>query len=151
MKIGLSFRPATHRDVDFLLALRKLSMDQHLNVAGLTMSDGQHMDRINEFFEDSLIILINRKAVGLLKLAVFQHSLHIRQFQLMPGFQGFGIGKKVLGMVKKKAVKLNCRITLSVLLKNKALTLYRRSGFKVIGENELEYQMECSLEDCASN
>ncbi|NQY37795.1 MAG: GNAT family N-acetyltransferase [Alteromonadaceae bacterium] len=151
MKIGISFRAATHLDVDFLLELRKLSMDQHLNVAGLFMSDGQHMDRINEFFEDSLIILVNRKAVGLLKLALLQHSLHIRQFQLMPEFQGLGIGKKVLGMVKKKAVKLKRPITLNVLLKNKALTLYRRSGFKVIGENELEYQMKCSQEDCASN
>ena len=151
MKVSISFRAATHKDVGFLLGLRKITMDQHLSVAGIAMSDGQHLDRVNEFFEDSLIILVNKKAVGLLMLAVLQHSLHIRQFQLMPKFQGLGIGKKVLGMVKKKAVKLKRPITLNVLLKNPAQTLYRRLGFKVIGENELEYQMSCSLEDCSWN
>ena len=150
MKIRFSFRAATHQDIDFLLDLRKLSMNQHLIRAGLNMSDSQHIERINECFEDSYIISVKGKAIGLLKLGILNHSLHIRQFQVLPEFQGQGIGKRVLEVVKKKAVQLKRPITLNVLLENPAKTLYCRLGFKVIRENDLEYRMKCSLADCES-
>ena len=148
MKITISFKTASSEDIDFLLSLRQSSMDQHLKLAGINMTKEQHLARIHEYFEDSNLILINNNKIGVLKLGVFTQSLHIRQFQLMPRYQGQGIGKKVLEVVKKKALKLKKPITLNVLLENPAKSLYIRLGFKVIGENELEYQMKCSLADC---
>ncbi len=141
MSVLLSYRKATIEDLAFLLQLRKASMTKHLEVAGLFLSDKEHLERIKEHFNDSQLILLNNKAIGLLKLGIMQERLHIRQFQLLPKYQGKGIGYQVLKSLITKARKRNLPITLNVLLANPAKALYQRVGFKIIGQNELEYQM----------
>ena len=120
-------------------------MGQHLKVAGFKMNEAEHLERINEFLSDSHIILHNRKPIGLLKLGVMPRSLHIRQFQIMPEYQGKGIGSKVLTVVKKRALQMCLPITLNVLIKNPARALYLRHGFQIKSKNKLEFQMECPL------
>lgn len=148
MKATITFRLANQQDIAFLLLLRKRAMGQHLLDAGLDMTDEQHLVRINEFFEDSNIILCDGKAIGLLKLGVLPSSIHIRQFQLLPEFQRSGIGRKVLKLTKRRAARMNRSITLNVLLKNPAKLLYEREGFAVVNENTFEYQMCCPLSLC---
>ncbi|MBU2892402.1 GNAT family N-acetyltransferase [Colwellia sp. D2M02] len=130
-------------------------MTKHLLVAGIKMTNDQHMERIKEFYAQSHIILVDRKPVGLLKLGVvalndMEKSLHIRQLQIMPAFQGKGIGSAALDVVKKRALQLCLPITLNVLLKNPARALYLRHGFQVVSQNKLEYQLRCSLEVIAA-
>lgn len=98
------------------------------------------------FFQESNIILHNRKPIGLLKLGVMSRSLHIRQFQILPEYQGKGVGTLVLSVVKKRALQLCLPITLNVLLDNPARALYLRHGFQIKAKNKLEYQMLCPLE-----
>lgn len=148
MKISISFRQAIKDDIAFLLELRIRTMTEHFSAADISMTNQQHIERIQEYFTDSKIILVNNDAVGLIKLGVKPETLHIRQFQILPEFQGKGIGDKVLVAVKKKAVKLQRSISLNVLLKNPAKALYLRHGFTIVDENRLEYQMECALKDC---
>jgi len=145
MTITLSYRKAAIDDLQFLLELRKLTMVEHLESSGIFHSEKQHLERVKEFFNDSQIILLNDKPIGLLKLAVFSDRLHIRQFQIMPKAQGRGIGKQVLKDVIKRATQWQLSISLSVLLTNPAKELYLRVGFLVVGENELEYQMRYDL------
>ena len=146
MKITIGFRNVKKEDVDFLLLLRKKSMNQHLKKAGVVMDNNQHLARVEEFYQDSHIILSNRKPIGLLKLGVMTQSLHIRQFQILPEYQGRGIGTLVLNVVKKRALQLCLPITLNVLLDNPARALYLRHGFQIKNKNKLEYQMLCPLE-----
>jgi len=141
MKFTVSFRKAIADDRSFLLKLRKASMNNHLIEAGIIMNDEIHLKRIDEFFNDSYIICQNERSVGLIKFAVKPYNLHIRQFQIIPEYQGRGIGGYVLNVLKKKAKERALPITLNVLLKNPALKLYQRHGFVIEGENELEYQM----------
>ena len=122
MKFTVGFRKVKDDDIDFLLSLRRQTMTRHLLAAGIKMSNKQHLERIKEFFYDSQIILVDRKAVGLVKLGVVslngtEKSLHIRQLQISPKYQGKGIGSKVLSVVKKRALQLHLPITLNVLLK----------------------------------
>jgi len=141
MKMSIAFQKATHADRDFLLALRKASMTEHLSAAGLALSDEQHFERIDEFFAESHLILLNEQAIGVLKLGVLQDRLHIRQLQILPKFHNRGIGTNVIELIKRKATERSLPITLNVLLANPAKKLYQRAGFVVEGENELEYQM----------
>lgn len=155
MKFTVGFRKALPDDIDFLLSLRKRSMTQHLLAAGIKMTNDQHMERIKEFYQQTHIILVDRKPVGLLKLGVvslndMEKSLHIRQLQIMPAFQGKGIGSAALDVVKKRALQLCLPITLNVLLKNPARALYLRHGFQVVNKNKLEFQMCCPLEVIAA-
>ena len=147
MKTTIGFRKAIQADIGFLVELRKQSMTEHLAKAGIHMSDVQHLQRITEYFDDSHLILKDNQIIGLLKLGVLPLSFHIRQLQILPEFHGFGIGSKVLELVKKKAEEANLAITLNVLLKNPAKNLYLRQGFVVVGENELEYQMRWQIKN----
>jgi len=144
-KIIIGFRQAQQSDIAYLLQLRKSSMGEHLIAAGLNLSDQQHLERINEYFGDSFIILMNKQPIGLIKLGVLPDKLHIRQLQISPEYQGKGVGGNVVALVKNKAKALKLPLTLNVLLANPAISLYLRHGFVVIGQNELEYQMRCEL------
>jgi GNAT superfamily N-acetyltransferase len=155
MKFTVGFRRVNDADIDFLLSLRKRSMTKHLLDAGIRMSNDEHLVRIKEFYYQSHIILVDRKPAGVLKLGVITQknmdkSLHIRQLQIMPAFQGKGIGSMVLGVVKKRALQLCLPITLNVLLKNPARALYLRHGFQVVSKNKVEFQLCCPLEVIAA-
>ncbi len=88
--------------------------------------------------------------MGVVSLKGTKKSLHIRQLQILPEYQGQGIGSKVLSVVKKRALHLQLPITLNVLLKNPARGLYLRHGFQIEGKNKLEFQMRCPLEVIAA-
>ena len=145
----ISFRRAIQKDKVFLLELRKLTMNGYLRQAGIETSDNYHLSRIEEFFEDSNIIEYDRKAIGLIKLSFIGENIHIRQFQIMPDFQGKGIGTRILTLTKKKAYERGLGVTLNVLLANPAFEMYQRSGFKVMGQNMLEFNMRWYESDCA--
>jgi len=137
----VSFKRAVTNDRAFLLALRKASMNEHLQSAGIYLDDAAHFQRIDEYFSDSYIILYRGSAIGLIKLGQLPDAIHIRQLQLLPSYHGLGIGSKVLELVKRKAQEKQLAITLNVLLKNPAKQLYLRHDFVVITANELEFQM----------
>ena len=137
----VSFRRATTSDRAFLLRLRKASMTEHLSKAGIYLDDIAHMQRVDEYFTDSHIISYQDTAIGLLKLGQFPDKIHLRQFQLLPQYHGLGIGRRVLGLVKRKAQEKQLAIALNVLLDNPAKQLYLRHGFIICAENELEYAM----------
>ena len=146
MNLSVGFRRATSTDIDFLLTLRKLTMTEHLKNAGFNFSELDHLNRINEFFNDSHIITNHKESVGLIKLGLLTDSIHIRQFQILPSFHRMGLGGYVLETVKKKAQEHNLPITLSVLLNNPAKALYLRHGFYVAEQLTLEYKMRWDAE-----
>ena len=155
MRFTIGFRKVKHEDIDFLLKLRKKSMSSHLIKAKIKLTNEQHLERIKEHYYDAHIILRDRKPIGVLKMGVValngtSKSLHIRQLQILPEFQGEGIGSKVLTVAKKRALQLQLPITLNVLLKNPARGLYLRHGFQIEGKNKLEFQMRCPLEVIAT-
>ncbi len=137
----VSFRRAITNDRAFLLRLRKASMTEHLNSAGICLDDAAHMVRVDEYFSDSHIISYQNIAIGLLKLGQFPDKIHLRQFQLLPEYHGLGIGSRVLELIQRKAQERQLSITLNVLLDNPAKQLYLRHGFVVSAENELEFAM----------
>ena len=155
MRFTIGFRKVNNDDIDFLLILRKKSMSEHLVKAKIKLTNDQHLERIKEHYYDSHIISRDRKPIGVLKMGVIAlngttKSLHIRQFQILPEFQGVGIGSKVLTIVKKRALQLQLPITLNVLLKNPARGLYLRHGFQIEGQNKIEFKMRCPLDVIAS-
>jgi|VirMetMinimDraft_7_1064189.scaffolds.fasta_scaffold00840_9 GNAT superfamily N-acetyltransferase len=137
----VSFRRAIANDRAFLLQLRKASMTEHLNSAGIYLDDAAHMVRVDEYFSDSHIISYQNVAIGLLKLGQFPDKIHLRQFQLLPEYHGLGIGSRVLKLIQRKAQERQLSITLNVLLDNPAKQLYLRHGFVISTENELEFAM----------
>ncbi len=133
---------AIKEDGDFLLNLRKQTMVEHLEKAGIYLSDEEHIARINKNFDDSYIITSIANRIGLLKFVEDDNRIEILQLQILPKHQGKGIGKQVLNKMIFKAEASNKVLFLKVLKENPAKHLYERIGFEVVGEDNHEFFMQ---------
>ena len=123
------------REVELLLA-------EHLENAGVFLTDDEHALEVNYGYECSHVIICSGEKVGTLKYRVLADNIEIIQLHVHPENQGKGLGtmvmERVLGWSKEKHKK----IELSVLKANPARLLYERLGFSITGEDEYEYFME---------
>jgi ribosomal protein S18 acetylase RimI-like enzyme len=137
----LTFRQANENDIDYLLRLRQETMTEHIVNSGLETSIEKHLDRINYEFNESKIILLADKAIGVLKLKKEDDKIEIIQLQIEPKYQGRGLGQDILNGIIKRAEENNQMITLSVLKLNPARNLYEKMGFEIIEEDKHSYKM----------
>jgi len=141
-KIKLTYRKATQTDIDYLLRLRKQTMNEHLINSGMDVSEENHLKRIMYQFDNAKIIYLNAKKIGLLKVSESQNKIEIIQFQIDPKYQQKGIGQIIIKSIIKKSSKKKLPVILSVLKVNKAKRLYERIGFNIIEENENSFIMK---------
>lgn len=136
MKPMIRLRPASLEDMPFLLALRKLTMTEHLQRVGKPTDDDAHDQRIRAHFEDAMIVCEGAEAIGLLKVTRAADEWHVHQIQILPARQGRGIGEAVLRELLGDAARENVPVSLSVLHGNPARKLYERLGFRLASETD---------------
>lgn len=141
-EIELTYRKCLNTDIEYLLWLRKKTMNEHLIHSGIDISDENHLNRIMFQFEQAKIILLKDQKIGLLKIFEHQNDIEIIQIQIEPLHQGKGIGQKIIKSVIEKLSGEKLSVTLSVLKENKAKKLYDSIGFKVISENNESFIMK---------
>lgn len=134
-------RPATHGDIDFLLELRLATMDVHLREMGVFFSRERHRERVLLEFEHARVIMVGDEAVGMVKALQKDDALHVQQLQVLPEWQGRGIGGQVVDHLIAQAEAEGRPLTLTVLKRNPALRLYLRNGFEQVGEDEHEFHL----------
>ena len=139
----LALRPATAADEDFLLSLRKQTMTEHLSRVGLAFDDAHHRQRLLANYADASVICLGEDAVGLFKAYRRDTAWVLMQIQLAPASQGRGIGAALIEALIAQARREGVPVTLSVLKGNPARRLYDRLGFRVVAEDEHEYEMRC--------
>jgi ribosomal protein S18 acetylase RimI-like enzyme len=88
------------------------------------------------------IITLNKQDVGLLIVTREKNEIRVNEIYLLPEFQKQGIGTNILKEIIREAKTSKKRIWLQVLKVNPAINLYRRLGFRVIGETDVHLQME---------
>lgn len=138
----ISLRPATTRDVDFLMELRKSTMTQHMANSGVEVTDEDHLQRVLYQYEFAEVIEMDGRRIGLLKLEKEEKFWKLVQIQLLPGLQGQGIGGALLSEIVDAAIKNDIEVSLSVLKANPARHLYKRLGFLIARESEHAYEMQ---------
>jgi len=116
-------------------------MNAHLTASSLPVSDEAHLQRIDYQFEHALIIEIDKRAIGLLKIERQQDNIELIQIQIAASYRSKGIGRRILNDLIEEAIESEKTITLSVLKTNKAKNLYSDVGFKIVGETESAYLM----------
>ncbi len=139
---NLTYRKATENDIDYLLWLRKETMNEHLINSGIQMNDEKHIERIYYQFDESKIVLLEGENIGFLKAKEHKDKLEIIQIQIEPKYQCQGFGQKIINSIIEIAKENNKIVTLSVLKSNKAQELYHRIGFKIIRVDNFSYIME---------
>jgi N-acetylglutamate synthase-like GNAT family acetyltransferase len=141
-ELQLTYTKASEEDIEYLFWLRKETMIEHLNNAGMEVNEENLLGRIKHHFEHAKIILLKNKKIGLLKLAENKTEIEILQIQIEPNHQSKGIGKEIIQSIIQKASIKNIPVKLSVLKANKAQNLYKTLGFEIYDENEYSYFMK---------
>ncbi|MFT5704852.1 MAG: GNAT superfamily N-acetyltransferase [Shewanella sp.] len=132
---------ASAEDRGFLLALRTSTMVDHLEEAGIFLTQKEHLSRLDEAYDCSYLIIIEEETVGTLKFRERVDQFEVMQLQIAPTHQGYGLGKMVLARVIQWSVSANKPVALTVLKANPAKELYLRLGFNLVGEDEYEFHM----------
>jgi len=72
-----------------------------------------------------------------------QHTVHLGGFTIKNGFQGRGIGAKIISEIKEHCEKENkIRIELTVDVDNmRAINLYKKMGFEIEGRLRKNYRL----------
>lgn len=138
---SLALQPATDDDIPYLLALRKSTMQVHLQRAGAPLDDAHQLVRVRYHFDDALIVWLDGRPAGLFKHYRDAAGWRIVQIQIDPAFQGQGLGRRLLQGVLDQADSEGAPVTLSVLKGNPAQRLYESLGFTPVEETALELEM----------
>lgn len=94
------------------------------------------------------------EVVGMVWTRIMDDYGHVEEgtpslaISVLKEYRGHGIGtrlmQEMLALLQKHGYK---KVSLSVQKQNYAVGMYKRAGFKVIGENDEEYLMMCSMRD----
>ncbi|WP_024768570.1 GNAT family N-acetyltransferase [Aquimarina macrocephali] len=133
---------AKESDKDFLFNLRMATMVEHLQKMGIFLSDEEHLSRIDFQYDSAYVILKSNQRAGVLKYIETGHAIEILQIQVLPEYQGHGIGKYVIKDLIETAKASNKNMILKVLKENPAKYLYERMGFKTVDEDKHEFHMK---------
>ena len=96
---------------------------------------------VNEIFKDYNNIIIDDKIIGIVCIKDLENAKLLDEIYLEKEFRNNGIGTDIIMKVVKKSNNKN--IYLWVYKENiKAVSLYKRLGFKIIDETEFRYYME---------
>ncbi|MFD2177959.1 GNAT family N-acetyltransferase [Veronia pacifica] len=130
-----SFQKATDDDIPFLYALRKITMTRYLEEAGMPCDEVSHLKRIKSYFEHADLIHYQGDPVGLFKViySVKENYWYLVQIQILPEYQGKGLGRAILQRLLLKAARHGEDVHLSVITSSPAMKLYKSMGFEEFG------------------
>ncbi len=87
-------------------------------------------------------IAFDDQIVGGVWVDELDDSRQLREIQIHPTYQRRGIGTKVVKYEIERSRKMGKTLRLKVLLESQAVNLYKRLGFVVIDDTEVQYIME---------
>ena len=94
---------------------------------------------------DVRIVVRDGVDVGWLQSTADGNAVFIVQFFIETPLRGDGVGADVLRQVIAEASARGQDVTLEVVKENRALGLYRRFGFEIVGEDAVKYHMRRAL------
>ncbi|MFC1236428.1 GNAT family N-acetyltransferase [Vibrio sp. F74] len=112
----------------FAESLTKTNMAAYYQARDIIWDNNQFLCSWEEL--DNYEVHLDNTRVGVLRFSYSGDTTFLRDFQLLPEFQGRGVGSESLELVVKHA--LNCQSTqlvLRVFSENPAIKLYESKGF----------------------
>ena len=146
---ALNFRKADANDSEFVFAVKEAAFREYIEqVWG--WDDRYQRERHNtEFASHDLHIIIQFRGidVGFLVTSDTPDTLNVNQIFILPEYHGKGIGSACLTRIIDDASLEQKSVTLKVLKVNtRAIALYQRLGFTIVGEDSIYFQMKKLVE-----
>jgi ribosomal protein S18 acetylase RimI-like enzyme len=132
------------RDPLFAESLTKTNMASYYQTRGIIWDHNQYLNSWEAL--DNYEIYLDKTRVGVLHFSYSGDTTFLRDLQILPEFQGRGIGSKSLDLVVGHAV--NCqsnKLVLRVFSENPAINLYESKGFVRRSEVKGLVEMEIPL------
>lgn len=140
-----TLRPATAADYDFLYDLHRTTMRPYIEAIW-----GWHEDWQEEYFRKKFVPLTRRiiqvdgTDAGVVVVEQRPDELYLALIELLPVYQGRGIGTAIVNGLKATAHAAGQPLTLHVLRSNgPARRLYERLGFGLVADEGERYLMVC--------
>ena len=140
----LELRPASVADQEFARCLH-LAAYRDVVVRQFGSWDEEMQDK---FFEDSWnpcearIVQMQGRDIGLVQHRVHQDRVELVELQLLPEYQGRGIGALLLKEEQAAASGLGLPVKLRVLRESRAWVLYERVEFREVGSADVHILMQ---------
>jgi RimJ/RimL family protein N-acetyltransferase len=138
---AFELRAAEEHDVPFLTALRRTTMFAHFENSGVRIDEVAQQARVLYRLDCARIVRVDGRDIGLLKVCRDAEPWDLVQIQLLPAYQGRGIGGALVEQVLREARAAGVGVVLDVLRANPARRLYEQFGFRIQGPAGTEYRM----------
>jgi ribosomal protein S18 acetylase RimI-like enzyme len=129
-----SLRPARQEDYDFAAKLYLDSTRPLLAALG-RWDEGRVVKRFGAAFkiDQVRVIQIDGADIGWMQVSESPDRFHLHQLHIVPQFHDQGIGTRLIGDLLDRARSRGRPVGLNVIRGNRALSLYRRLGFRIVG------------------
>ncbi|MAS37226.1 MAG: GNAT family N-acetyltransferase [Anaerolineaceae bacterium] len=138
-----TLRPVTQADYEFLYDLNRRTMRVYVEPLW-GWDEAVQRENFQQRFklDDHFIIVVDGTNAGRLSVDRSAERIFLSQINLLPDFQGKGIGSNLIESLKAEAAQANQPLELRVLQTNRpARRLYTRLGFVVFDENDTHLWM----------
>lgn len=149
----VALRPATRQDEAFLLRVYASTRAEEL--AQVPWSDAEKAAFVAQQFAaqsahyarhyDGMtrdVVLVGGTPAGRLLVARWPREIRVVDIALLPEFRGGGVGTGLLRDLMTEAGTAGKRLSIHVERFNRALALYRRLGFRPVGDEGVYVRME---------
>jgi ribosomal protein S18 acetylase RimI-like enzyme len=138
----ISLRPAQPGDYDFAAALYLDSTKKLLTALG-RWQERRVVARFRRGFkpEQAQVICSGGTDIGWMQVSRSADGFHLRQLHIVDRFRNCGIGTTLIRALLDRAQATGQPVSLNVIRGNPAISLYRRLGFRVVGEDEEKLRM----------
>ncbi len=139
----IQLRQATPDDFDFLYALHVATMREYVEQIW-EWHDAWQEEYFARKFDPALhrVIVVDGRDAGTFVVEWRVDEVYVALIELLPVYQGRGIGSDLLRSLIAEAHGRGLPVTLHVLKPNTpARRLYERLGFRVVGDEEHRWRM----------
>ncbi len=143
----VELRDASPADSDFCFALHKAALGPYVT-AVWGWDDTVQRDFHERGFDppNTKIIMVNGREAGRLDVERRPDEIYIGLIELLPAYQGKGVGARLVRDLIAEAAARGQAICLEVLVVNtRAHALYTRLGFREIGRDDVKVRMRIEV------
>jgi ribosomal protein S18 acetylase RimI-like enzyme len=139
----VTLRPAFPQDAGFLYRLHKAALRDYVELTYGPWDEAWQRRRFLRSLnpDECQVIAFQGQDVGVVRTVERETEVFLSVIEILPPFQGKGIGTYVIRWVLDDAHRRGRPVVLQVFKVNPARGLYSRLGFVTVGETATHYQM----------